>query len=146
MADPYASVAALLPATVAVGASSVSPKKYDTALRLPGTETRPGAEYFIVNVGTPAPAGRSEGDSTLGHSRRVRLTCVARTGGVVDAMTRAAETALDRVTVTPDGFGPGVLRLRNARPPQEDPDVTFTNGATAIYAVLEFELTASRLS
>lgn len=134
-------VRALVPTAVLVGTQSMSPKTYDTST---GTTTPPEDVYYVVNIRLPAVLDRSEGASPQGHEVRVRLTSVGRTAAAARDLASAAEAALDQARPVAAGWLTGPLLLDNTRGPDEDPDVTFTGGARAIFAVSEFVLTASR--
>ncbi|GIG27186.1 hypothetical protein [Cellulomonas denverensis] len=139
--DVASAIQALMPASVQVGSQSVSPKTFDTST---GTTDAPAEVYFVLHVRLPAVLERSEGATPHGHEVRVRVTSVGRTPGAARDLASAAESALDRARPVADGWLLGPLLLENVRGPDEDPDVTFTNGARAIYAVSEFVVTASR--
>lgn len=139
--DLASGVRALMPATVTIAAQSVSPKTYDTST---GSTTPPGDYYFVLNVRLPWVLERSEGASPHGHEVRVRVTSVGRTAVAARDLASAVEAALDQVRPTAAGWVTGPLLLDNTRGPEEDPDVTFTGGSRAIFAVSEFVLTASR--
>lgn len=139
MASLYEAVKALLPAAVTISGTTLTPKAYDTIVR-----EKPSREYWIVTVRLPRVTGRSEGASVHAHDHRVRVTSVARTPLAVRGLADAAERALDQARVTADGWGTGLLLAANVTEPTDDPDVTFTDGTTAVFAVTEFVLTASR--
>lgn len=139
--DLAAAVKALLPATVVVGTGPVAVTTYDVST---GSTKAPANLYYVLHVVLPRVLDRSEGASPHGHLTRVRLTSVGRTAGVARDLASAAESALDQARPVADGWLTGPLLLENVRGPDEDPDVTFTDGARAIYAISEFVLTASR--
>ncbi len=139
--DIAAAVRALMPATVLVGTTEVSPGLYDTST---GTTTAPADCYYVLNVRVPEVLVRSEGASVHAHEVLVRVTSVGRTPDAARDLASAVEAALDQVRPVADGWLLGLLLAINQTGPTEDVDVTFTNGSTAIYTVTEFTLTASR--
>lgn len=139
--DLAAAVKAMLPTSVVVGSGPVAVTTYDVST---GSTRAPANSYYVLHVVLPRVLGRSEGASPHGHLTRVRLTSVGRTANAARDLASAAEVALDQARPVADGWLTGPLRLDNVRGPDEDPDVTFTDGARAIFAVSEFVLTASR--
>lgn len=131
----------LLPSSVQVGSQTVETKTFDTST---GSTKAPASTYFVLHVVLPRVLDRSEGASVHGHLTRARVTSVGRTANAARDLASAAELALDQVRPVAAGWLTGPLLLDNTRGPDEDPDVTFTDGARAIYAVSEFVLTASR--
>lgn len=139
MASLFEAVKALLPSTVTISGTALTPDVFDTIVR-----KKPSREYWIVTVRLPRVSERSEGASVHAHGHRVRVTSVARTPLAVRGLADAVELALDQARVTAAGWGTGLLLAENATEPTDDPDVTFTDGTTAVFAVTEFVLTASR--
>jgi hypothetical protein len=139
MASLYDSVKALLPTTVAVAGTTLSPKVYDTRVH-----EKPAREYFVLNVRVPDVTERSEAATRLAHGIRVWVTSVGRSGTVAREFASAVERSLDQAEITPDGWVPCRLLLDNTRGPDDDPDVVFTDGGVAIWALSEFVITASR--
>ena len=134
-------IKALVPASVAIGTQTVAPQVFDVST---GTTDAPASIYYVLHVTIPSIDDRSEGATPHGHLSRVRLTAVGRTSNAARDLASAAESALDQARPVAAGWSCGLLLLRNTRGPDVDPDVTFTDGTRAIYAVSEFELTASR--
>ena len=139
MASLYDSVKALLPASVTLSGTTVSPKVYDTRVH-----EKPAREYFVLNVRVPDVSERSEAASTLAHEVRVWVTSVSRGGTITRLMAELVESALDQAVVSADGWGACRLLLDNSRGPDDDPDVIFTDGSVAVFALSEFTATASR--
>jgi hypothetical protein len=139
--DVAAAVKALLPTSVQVGTQTVTTTTYDTST---GSTKAPASTYYVLHVVLPRVLDRSEGASAHGHLTRVRVTSVGRTSTAARELASAAEMALDQSRPAAAGWLTGPLLLDNTRGPDEDPDVTFTDGPRAIFAVSEFVLTASR--
>lgn len=139
MADLYASVKALLPTSVVVAGTTLSPKVYDTRVH-----EKPAREYFVLNVRVPDVSDRSEAATRLAHEVRVWVTSVGRSGTVAREFAAAVEQAMDQAEITPDGWGPCRLLLDSTRGPEDDPDVVFTDSSVAVWALSEFVITASR--
>lgn len=135
-------VKALLPSSVQVGSQTVETKTYDTST---GSTKAPAATYYVLHVVLPRVLDRSEGASAHGHLTRVRVTSVGRTANAARDLASAAEVALDQVRPAAAGWLTGPLLLDNTRGPDEDPDVVFTNGSVAVWALSEFVITASRM-
>lgn len=139
--DLASGIRSLMPSSVVIATQTVSPKTYDTST---GSTVPPGDFYYVLNVRLPWVLERSEGATPQGHEVRVRVTSVGRTAIAARDLASAVEVALDQARPVAAGWVTGPLLLDNARGPEEDPDVTFTGGARAIFAVSEFVLTASR--
>lgn len=139
MVSLYDSVKALLPTSVPVLSSTVTPKVYDTRVN-----KQPDREYFVLNVRSPSVDERSDAATAQGHGVRVWVTSVARAGLTTRALAEAVELALDSAVIAPDGWVPCRLLLDNVRGPEDDPDVTFTDGTVAIWSLSEFVVTTSR--
>lgn len=139
MASLFDSVKALLPTSVTLAGTTVSPKVYDTRVH-----EKPGREYFVLNVRVPDVSERSEAATRLAHEVRVWVTSVSRTGTITRLMAELVESALDQAVVTADGWGACRLLLDNTRGPDDDPGVTFTDGTVAVWCLSEFLTSASR--
>lgn len=134
-------IKALVPTSVAIGSQTVAPQVFDVST---GSTTAPANLYYVVHVATPSVDDRSESASPIGHLTRVRVTSVGRTSNAARDLASAVESSLDQGRPVAAGWLCGPLLLRNTRGPDVDHDVTFTDGARAIYAVSEFELITSR--
>lgn len=139
MASLYESVKALLPTSVTLAGKTVNPKVYDTRVH-----EKPAGEYFVLNVRVPDVSERSEAATRLAHGIRVWVTSVSRSGTITRLMSELVEAALDQEQIAPDGWGPCRLLLDNSRGPDDDPDVTFTDGTVAVWSLQELVITASR--
>lgn len=140
--DLAAAIKALVPTSVAIAATTVTAKVYETAV----TDSQPPDVYFVANIRVPNVADRSEAGRPVSHVCRVAVTIGARTGVAVRDMATAALAALESVRPVAAGWETGPLQLRTTRGPDRDPALTFTNGAAVIYGRLEFDLVASLLS
>lgn len=139
--DLAGAVKALVPNSVTIDGTTAAAKVYDTKV----TDTRPPGIYFVSNVRIPNVAQRSEAAQPVSVLCKVLVTIGAVTSVAVRDMATAAADALEGVRPVAAGWTTGPLQLRNTRGPDEDTDLTFTSGATVIYGLLEFDLTASRL-
>lgn len=135
-----AAVRALVPTTVSIAGTAVGVDVHDTVV----PSAHPARLYFVVNVRLPLTSDRSEAVSEHAALTRVAVTIGARTGVAVRDMAAAALDALDQAVPVAAGWHVGRLLLVNTRGPDEDRDVTFTDGTRVVYGLLEFTLTASR--
>lgn len=139
--DIAAAVKALVPTSVLIAGTTAAVKVYDTKV----TDPKPAGIYLVSNVRVPNVAQRSEAARPVSVLCKVAITIGALTGTAVRDIATAVCDELEGVRPAAAGWETGPLQLRNTRGPDEDTDLTFTSGATVIFGLLEFDLTASRL-
>jgi hypothetical protein len=99
--------------------------------------------FVRVDQRIPDPGERSLARTRLGHWCMVRVTCTGRATAQVRGLVQDVVDALEGQRPTAASWSTSPLALLNTREPIEDRDVAATNGRWPIYAVVEFEYTAT---
>lgn len=108
---------------------------------VPASPTYP---YVYALVTLPAAASRAMSTDVHGRLVRAQFTVVAGTADGVRIVAGLLDAALDGARPAADSYSFGRVKLRNARPTEEDRTVTVpATNRPAMYAVLEYEFVAS---
>lgn len=100
--------------------------------------------WVVVIAHLPVPATRSLAGRRHASTATVTMTIAGMTPNSVRVICDRVISAVEHQRPAAAGWNTGRMRLINARPISEDPDITLTGtNRKVVYTVLEWELTVA---